>query len=234
MERHPDDKPSKTYMSAYLAAEAISRLPGVNFTASGLENLPKSGAFILALTHHNSWDAPVLGHIIYKATRRPVHFLTREDFLAQETLFGRLIKLAHGLPINGENPDLSQIKNAIGVLENGHVLGIAPEAGLVAGDKVKEPLKRGVGFIAIKAGAPIVPVGMAGRNFGEFHSKLAYLPRSLHVHISETIEVNGGTKNDSAVVDERLRFALQQALDEAYSQYEKVHGSQAASRLDRS
>ena len=137
----------------------------------------------------------------------------------------------HALPVNRDNAlKLSQIREPIKLLQEGHILGIAPEGRRVDGNKIAE-LKRGVGLIATKANAQVVPVGIAGRNLRTKRRTLSFLPRSLHLHFGEPILVDR-EPSQQKTIENRLPGALQQALNAAYQEYNEIHGKNAAAKLD--
>lgn len=234
----PDsDRASTTYRAAALAVSSLYNLGdfggdiGFKLTASGLENIPLEDAYLLTYTHHNSWDIPAIGTVVYQNSRRPVHFMARQELLADSYRWGQLLKAMHALPVKRGQTTVDQIRNAVGVLEQGHVLGIAAEGGRVDGDRVAE-VQGGAGFIATKANVEVLPVGVAGRNWRTRNRNLVFLPRSIHIHFGESIVPNGSSRHDRGEVDEQLQVRLQTALDEAYYQYSVIHGQQAVSRLD--
>jgi len=124
----------------------------------GEENLPQGG-YILAGNHVSYLDPTLL----WCGTKRPTHFM------AKDTLFSVPI-LAWGLrrfwviPIKRGSADREAIQRATTLLERGEQVGMFPE-GTRRKDLIGEGLgeaHEGVAFIALRAGVPVVPVGIAG------------------------------------------------------------------------
>lgn len=210
------EQASWTYRVAARSIGALGCLPMSRFSASGLDNLADDGAQILAFTHHNSWDIPALGTAVWRHNRRPVHFMAKEELLGV-TAIGPLLKSMHGLPINRYTPSTDQKRKAEAVVASGHLLGMAPEGGRRNGKEIG-PLMGGVGSIAVKYNAEVIPVGIAGRDIRRPIGP--FLPRTMHVHFGEPIlapDSDANFKQRRLEVDNRLRPALQEAFDIARS-----------------
>ena len=122
----------------------------------GVENIPRSGSFIICFNHKSVFDPPVTGCFI----PRKIRFMAKKE-LFDIPVLGFLIKKFGAFPVNRETGDISAIKNAISILENGEVLAMYPEGGRSKSGK-PERAKPGVALIAIKANVPIIPVGIGG------------------------------------------------------------------------
>ena len=235
---HEPDTASSAYKLAAYAISMTYRLGDldrdlpIKLTGSGLENLQENGPCVLAYTHHNPWDLPALGTVVYRYIRRPVRFMAKEELLDERKFTGRLLTSMHALPVKRGSPSIAQMRNALNVLDSGHILGIAAEGGRVDGDRIAE-IQDGAGFIATKAQVDIIPVGIAGPNWRVRGRRMPYIPRPIHVHFGEAIFSDDSSKSGREYVRERLSTDLQRALDVSYAAYEEVHGSKAAKRLDR-
>lgn len=206
------DKANLQYRISASALAALGRVPLARLTMSGMENIADDGPQILAFSHHNSWDIQSLGAAVYRHNKRPVHFMAKHELL-ELPVVGRFLESMHGLPINRQEPQREQLEGALDVLEQGALLGIAPEGGRQRTREVKK-LLGGVGFFAVRSNVSVVPIGIAGtelrRPIGPF------IPRRIHLHAGTPIRPIGTSKNDRKEIDEQLRPALQEALDLAY------------------
>lgn len=228
------DQPSFSYRLADAATRALITIPGYNFTVSGYENFLPEDPYVLAYTHHNSDDIRAIGHVIMAHTGRPLHNLAKQELL-EKKLIGPVLKSMHGLPIDRDarvTPP-SQIINAIRTLKAGHILSIAAEGGRVNGNRVAE-IRSGAGYFAIKGNVVIVPVAVVGRNWRVKDTSLWFIPRSMHVHAGQAMDVRGLGRDDLPFINQELQSRLQAALDKSYDQYEVLYGRRAAGRLDRS
>lgn len=140
------------------------------------ENIPAEGAVILATNHMSHMDTPVL----FVNPRRPdITALVTTKY--QEKPFIRwFTKVAEGIWINRDIADFSAIRKASEVLAKSRALGIAPEGTRSQTGQMQEG-KPGTVMLALKTGAPIVPVALTGTE--DALEKLMHLRRP---HITAT------------------------------------------------
>ncbi|MEV7342546.1 lysophospholipid acyltransferase family protein [Streptomyces sp. NPDC093544] len=120
----------------------------------GAWKVPASGPVILAVNHAHNIDGPM----VMGVAPRPTHFLIKK-----EAFIGPLdpFLLAIGqLKVDRSVADRTAITRALGVLDNGGVLGIFPEGSRGEGDFAS--LRAGLAYFAVRGGAPIVPVAVLG------------------------------------------------------------------------
>ena len=137
-----------------LALRLLSRV-----TASGLEGLPRSGGYILAVNHLSRVDPPLMFSLI---ERDQVTALVAEKYKKQP-FFRWIILLVDGIWSNRGEADLHALRQARDYLRGGGVLGIAPE-GTRSHTGALMPAKTGVAYLADKAGVPVVPAAISGTN----------------------------------------------------------------------
>lgn len=124
----------------------------------GLENLPATGPVIVAANHVSNWD-PI---VIAIALNRPIHFMGKVQLFKYRPL-ASLFRSLNAFPVRAGMADRSAIRQALRVLECGQVLGIFPEGRRNrSGALLAEP---GVVLIAIRSGAPILPVACLGTQY---------------------------------------------------------------------
>lgn len=122
----------------------------------GLSNLPRSGPVILVSNHFNLGDPPVLTYVL---PRRIVWMAKQELF--DTPVIGWLFRAFGLIPVRRFEGDLKALRKAQGALKSGHVLGMFPEGTRSAGKGLGEG-EPGTAFIALRTGAPIVPVAIWG------------------------------------------------------------------------
>jgi 1-acyl-sn-glycerol-3-phosphate acyltransferase len=121
----------------------------------GEENVPRSGAVIVAPNHVSNLDPPITSC----GTRRPIAFMAKEELF--KGLFGKLISSLGAFPVKRGEGDTESIRRAIALLGEGRALLVFPEG--TRGDTVTMlPINRGVAMLARRTGAQVVPVGIAG------------------------------------------------------------------------
>ncbi|MFD5876548.1 lysophospholipid acyltransferase family protein [Streptomyces sp. NPDC060322] len=120
----------------------------------GAWRVPTTGPVILAVNHAHNLDGPML----MGTAPRPVHFLIKK-----EAFVGPLDPFLRGigqLKVDRTTVDRTAITRALGVLDDGGVLGIFPEGTRGEGDFAS--LRAGLAYFAVRGGAPIVPVAVLG------------------------------------------------------------------------
>ncbi|GAB2885695.1 lysophospholipid acyltransferase family protein [Streptomyces deserti] len=125
----------------------------------GAWKVPAAGPVILAVNHSHNIDGPM----VMGVAPRPTHFLVKKEaFVGPLDPF---LTAIGQLKVDRETTDRTAITRALGVLQNGGVLGIFPEGTRGEGDFAS--LRAGLAYFAVRSGAPIVPVavlGTAGRD----------------------------------------------------------------------
>ncbi len=122
----------------------------------GQENLPRSGATILAPTHRSRWDALLVPYAAGRVvTGRDVRFMVSADEV--KGLQGWLIRRLGGFPVNPRQPAIASLRYGLEVLQNREMMVIFPEGGIFR-DKALHPLKPGLARLALQALQPDLPV----------------------------------------------------------------------------
>ncbi|MDI2131811.1 lysophospholipid acyltransferase family protein [Yinghuangia seranimata] len=132
----------------------------------GTHHVPLGGPVILAGNHTNFADGPLL----YAFSPRPVHF-----WIKQEMFTGVLDPVLRGIghiPVSRGSADRGMIMSSLKVLQAGNALGVFPEGTRGAGDFAE--VHNGLAYLAMRSGAPIVPVACLGT--GERGASIGSLP----------------------------------------------------------
>lgn len=128
---------------------------------AGAENVPKTGAVIIASNHLSVIDSVFLPLVM----DRRIYFLAKSDYFVGKTFSGWLVKhflLGTGmLPIDrsGGKASEASLNTGLGVLAKGDVLGIYPE-GTRSPDARLYRGRTGVARMILEAHVPVVPVAM--------------------------------------------------------------------------
>ena len=132
-------------------------------TITGTAHVPREGAVILASNHLSFIDSIA----IPLAAPRQVSFLAKSDYFTGAWPLGWLRKgFMEGVgavPVDRNSSRAAQesLDIALDVLNQGKAFGIYPE-GTRSRDGRLYRGRTGVGFLALTAGAPVVPVGLVG------------------------------------------------------------------------
>jgi 1-acyl-sn-glycerol-3-phosphate acyltransferase len=125
----------------------------------GSEHLPRSGPAMVVMNHKAYFD-PVIAGMIFD---RPLRFMAKKELFVNAA-FRELIVSLGAFPIDRGAGDREALKTALGILERGEILLMFPEGHRQRDDAVHEFLP-GVGMIALRSGAPVVPLAMDGTQY---------------------------------------------------------------------
>jgi len=187
----------------YLAIGALS-WPAVRLVfrlrAQGLENLPRSGGYVLAANHNSNLDPWPLGLPLFP--RRQLRFMAKSELYWPP--LSLLLTAAGAFPVRRGERDAAAIRTATELCRAGEIVVMFPE-----GTRRKKGLRKkyearahtGAARIAIEAGVPLVPAGIVGTD------RLARLG-PLRVAYGEPVRLDDlGTddlKRASEIATERL------------------------------
>src|SRR5512146_203730 len=139
----------------------------------GRENLPETGPYVIATNHLGLLDATML---FYAMDRWDVFIPTAEKW--EEIPFLRWVgKYLNFVFVDRFNPDIKAMRKIISLMEQGHIMVIAPEGTRSRVGSMIEG-KPGVSYLAAKLRRPIVPVGLAGTRDETVIDNLKHLRRS--------------------------------------------------------
>lgn len=132
---------------------------------TGLENLPKSGAAILASNHLAVADSIFLPIV----SARRIKFLAKREYFTEPGLKGWAKRMFFGgtgnVPIDRSSGSAAQaaLDTGVRILKEGSLLGIYPE-GTRSPDGRLYKGKTGLARMALEAEVPVIPVAMVGTN----------------------------------------------------------------------
>ena len=144
----------------YTFVRAIVSLPTLliwRVRAIGVENVPKTGALILAPNHFSQMDHFFVGLYLL---RRKVRFMAKSQMFGPPVLT-YIYKHGGVFPVRRGHHDEKAIETALTILDQGEMLLVYAEGGRSRSGELKE-VKPGIGRIALESGAPVVPVAIYG------------------------------------------------------------------------
>jgi len=201
------NRPCPAYSMVRLFVRAVVE-KGLKIDWSGMEHLPKKGAAILMGNHSSFLDAIILEAL----TSRNIWFMTKNSQYKGRVMTW-LLGLARSFPVRRYTVDVQAVRNAIRVVQSGHILGIFPEGERNWADRML-PFKRGTMRLVLALGVPVIPVGLSGA--------YGLMPRWTHrvkrvpVHIRfgepvmiKPVSISTQTENDIAAVTEKLKGCIQ-------------------------
>jgi 1-acyl-sn-glycerol-3-phosphate acyltransferase len=128
----------------------------VRLTVRGQEHVPLEGPLLVTMNHLGGGD-PVL---VIGYARRHLAIVGKVEVLDWPVI-GPLARAYGMIPVRRGEPDRGTLKRMLEVLRTGGALLIAPE-GRESLTGALEAGKTGPAFLALQAGAPILPVAITG------------------------------------------------------------------------
>lgn len=142
----------------------IGLKPVVRWHRSGQEHLPPTGPAIIVPNHISGLDPVIIGYFLAWSGRWP-HFLARANLFDSAAL-GWLLRSIEQIPVErGSASAADSLKNAQHELESGKTVIIYPE-GTFTYDPDGWPMAghTGAARLALRTGAPVIPLGQWGAN----------------------------------------------------------------------
>lgn len=118
----------------------------------GRENVPDSGAYIIASNHRRAVD-PIL---LCAGLKRQIHFMAKAE-LFKNKFVGWFLGRLGAFPVERGKTDRGSIKHFEQLLSNGKIMGIFIEGTRSKDDQFLPP-KNGVSLIAYDTKTPVIPV----------------------------------------------------------------------------
>jgi 1-acyl-sn-glycerol-3-phosphate acyltransferase len=177
----------------------------VRIRVEGKEHVPRSGPVILAANHRSFLDSIFIPLVI----RRRVTFVAKAEYFDDKRV-AWFFRGVGQIPIRREGGSASEraLQSATEVLEGGGVFGIYPEGTRTRDGKLHRG-HTGVARLALRTGAPIVPVGLVGTDAVQpVDSKLPRLFKPVRICFGEPLDL----RHYEGRHDDRL--ALRDVTDE--------------------
>lgn len=166
--------------------------------ATQLSRVPVHGPLILAVNHVNFLDAPVL---YTQLEPRPITGYAKVETW-DNPILGYLFDLFDAIPIHRGTADIAALRAGITALEAGQILVVAPE-GTRSGHGRLQRSHAGVAFLALRSGAPILPVVIYGGE--KYRSNLKRLRRTdFHITVGYPFYLQAG--DDKVTSDVRSQM----------------------------
>ena len=131
-----------------------------NFRVEGLENIPKTGALIIAGNHLSNADPPAIGS--FAGLVRDSRFMAKKE-LFEIPVVGWFFRRCGYISVDRKRTigDFGALEGAIKALQNAESIVMFPEGTRSKNGKPQKP-KSGIGFLVYKTGAPVLPVKIDG------------------------------------------------------------------------
>ena len=150
---------------------------------TGRENVPRDGAYLIAMNHVSLYEPPFL-LAFWPVAPEAVGAVDIWSRPGQSTL----ARLYGGIPVHRGEYDRQLIKTMLAALESGRPLAIAPEGGRSHSPGMQRALP-GVAYAIDQAGVPVVPVGIVGTSDDFMQRALRGRRPTLEIHIGRPVHL---------------------------------------------
>ncbi|MGN0953862.1 lysophospholipid acyltransferase family protein [Dialister sp.] len=174
----------------------------------GRENVPQTGAVIVAPNHKSDWDPPLIGVAF---NTRIIHYMAKEE-LFKNPAFGWLIRQFGTFPVKRGTVDRTAIRQAIRELKAGNPLGIFPEGTRIRKDGLGR-FHSGMASLALMTGTSILPVAVIGSR------DLPHRKGPLAVLIGKPVPVKKQRPDDEKI--EELNRIVKEEIQQLMDDYQK-------------
>ena len=148
------------------------------FTVVGAENVPRRGPVIICPNHSANLDPPMVPAFV---PRGDTWSMAKSEYFKGGGFITWVFRAYHAFPVVRHTADRAALNRAFDILKSEQALIIYPEGTRVESGVLARP-EPGAGFIAQRAGCPVVPVGLTGTR--ECLPKGARWPRRTRVSIT--------------------------------------------------
>jgi 1-acyl-sn-glycerol-3-phosphate acyltransferase len=202
------------YRACRFVSVGLSRLlfPG---RVVGAENLPAAGPYILAPVHRSNLD----WLLVARLTHRRLRYIVKAEVWKSKAV-GRLIEALGAFPVNRSGADREALERCQAVLAGGEPLVMFPEGTRRSGPEV-EDLREGVAYLALRAGVPIVPVGIGKSEQAMPRGAKVPRPRRIDLVVGPAItpvlstESKRVSRRQMTELSEQVRQSIKAVFDEA-------------------
>lgn len=190
-------------------ARTLLAIGGARVRIEGLEKLRKDGAYVLVANHSSYMDTPAVLLIPLQ-----IRFFAKQGLFRIPLLGGHLRRAGH-LPVARNNPRASLkslTEGARMVRGRGVSVVLFPEGGR-SPDGLRD-FKEGAAYLAIKAGVPVVPIGIMGTRqvlpMGSIHVR----PHAVTMRIGDPIPTAGMKLDARGALNAALRRQVAELIGE--------------------
>ena len=149
------------------------------WTVEGRESVPPRGPIIIASNHLSNADPP----LVVASFKRKLHCLAKEG-LFENPISSWFFTRCHAHPIRQGREERKALRWAMNVLDRDGALVVFPE-----GERSKtgglQQAKPGIGYLAFKSQAPVLPVAVTGTEHIPGYWRIAFPFCKMQVRIGQ-------------------------------------------------
>jgi 1-acyl-sn-glycerol-3-phosphate acyltransferase len=196
------------YRIGKLGARMAVRLAGARLEIHGRDQIPRDRPVVFMANHQSNCDPAALLAIL-----PPVLVMVKKEFF-RVPIIGRGMLARGFISVDRRNRGqaLEAVEKGVRALKAGKSFLVYPE-GTRSPDGRLQSFKKGVFVMALKAGAPIVPISVSGSNKIMPKGKFVMRPGAVRITFHESVATEGLAIQDRQVIIDRVRQAILAGLE---------------------
>jgi 1-acyl-sn-glycerol-3-phosphate acyltransferase len=185
-------------------------LTGIRYRVAGAEHLPRGRAAVYCCNHQSNVDPPIL----YTALHPRMRILYKHE-IDRIPVLARAFRMGGFIPIDRRRKEsaMRSIEAGARSIQAGNSFLIFPEGTRSKSDEML-PFKKGGFVMAIRAGAPIVPVTIQGGRDAMHRGSAIIRPVTVSIRVGPPIETAGLALDDRDGLIARVRETMERLLRE--------------------
>jgi 1-acyl-sn-glycerol-3-phosphate acyltransferase len=197
------------YKAGIAGARTALWLAGVRLEVRGLKRIPSHQPVVFMANHQSNCDPAALLVVL-----PPVLVMVKKEFF-RVPIMGRAMVARGFIRVDRKNREqaLQAVERGVLALKAGKSFLVYPE-GTRSPDGRLQSFKKGVFLMAIKAGAPIVPISVSGSNKIMPKGEFVMRPGRVRVTIHEAVRTEGLSPEELEATISRVRQAILCGLEE--------------------
>jgi 1-acyl-sn-glycerol-3-phosphate acyltransferase len=196
------------YAAGKLGARMAVWLAGLRLEIHGLDKIPSHRAAVFMANHQSNCDPPAVLSVL-----PPMLVIAKKEFF-RIPILGRALLARGFIPVDRRNREqaLLAVEKGVHALKAGKSFLVYPE-GTRSPDGRLQRFKKGVFVMAIKAGAPIVPISVSGSNKIMPKGEFVIRPGCVRITFHEPVPTEGFAIADRQIIINRVRQAILAGLE---------------------
>ena len=195
------------YKVGMFGAKTALFLAGVRLIVTGKEKIPTGIPVVYMPNHQSNCDPPAVAAVL-----PPVLIMAKKEFF-KIPIMGTGMRMRGFIPVDRANREQSfaALDQATEALKRGHSFLVFPEGTRSQTGRL-QPFKKGVFVMAIRAGAPIVPISVSGAMKIMPRGSFKIHPGQVRITIHDPVPTTGCTIDDRSKLATQVRRAIMTGL----------------------